>query len=173
MTKPASIWTDELVERLKEFAKQNYSCGEIAVQFGNGMTRNAVIGKMHRLGISTGNKKGFQKSDPTAPKRRSNYGSQVQRLRLRIANQIEGIKDQAIEFLREPDEIVPLHIGLMDLTATTCRWPFGDLPPFTFCGCEKIADGPYCYGHSLIATVPTQPKKRVYHSGRTRERRAA
>lgn len=169
-----STWTDVRISLLREFVAKRYSCAEMAAQIG--VTRNAVIGKLHRLGLSTGNTKKSQKKEGVGRRKRFNAGPQVQAIRTRIANRVEDLEQNANELLREPDEIVPLHIGLMDLTEATCRFPYGNKSPFTFCGCAKIDDGPYCYGHWQIARVAPQPPRartsaEIYKP--RRERRAA
>src|SRR4051812_833531 len=52
MTEAANAWTDERVERLKKLWSDGLSASQIAAELGGGVTRNAVIGKVHRLGLS-------------------------------------------------------------------------------------------------------------------------
>jgi hypothetical protein len=50
-------------------------------------------------------------------------------------------------------EVAPANgpIGIMELTAFTCRWPIGERAPFRFCGTSKPATVPYCREHTAIA----------------------
>ena len=57
-------WTDERVEKLKRLWAEGLSASQIAGELGNGITRNAVIGKVHRLGLS-----GRVKAASSAPSR--------------------------------------------------------------------------------------------------------
>lgn len=54
-------------------------------------------------------------------------------------------------------EMQPLHLNLLDLQEGQCRWPFGDGPAFTFCGCDVQEGSPYCPAHHFIAYVPARP----------------
>jgi hypothetical protein len=51
-----------------------------------------------------------------------------------------------------PSPVEPRHLSLIELTAETCRWPYGD-GPFTFCGHPPAADKPYCAAHWSIGNA--------------------
>ncbi len=53
----------------------------------------------------------------------------------------------------------PLHVGMDDLSRHTCRWPYGDRFPFTFCGHPTHKGGKYCAGHHAIAFVKSHGPK--------------
>lgn len=151
MQKPNG-WTEDRVERLKVLVIDGLSCSEIAASLGD-VTRNAVIGKIHRLGLSDTRKRdrpfGFRGPESTTPRpKRTNVGPQVQAINARRAP--PRAEESNFEVERQA-AVVPLHIGLDDLTTTTCRWPFGDASPFTFCGCRVYRDGPYCAPHRALS----------------------
>jgi hypothetical protein len=54
----------------------------------------------------------------------------------------------------------PLHLDLMQLTRSTCKWPLGD-GPYTYCGHPTVEGKPYCPGHVAIAYTPLPPRTRV------------
>jgi GcrA cell cycle regulator len=53
----------------------------------------------------------------------------------------------------------PKRLTLFELTERTCKWPFGERPPFTFCGHETIAGSSYCDFHDGIAYVVPPPRR--------------
>lgn len=128
-------WTDERVALLKKMWNEGKTAAEIAKELG-GVTRNAVIGKAHRLKLSNrlspiqqNNKKPVVKVVEEKP------------LPRKVAN------DTAISDL----EIV--GVQLSELKEKMCRWPIGDPkePDFRFCGCQAIAGLPYCGEHAKVA----------------------
>lgn len=161
-------WTDERVEQLKKLWAEGLSASQIAGRLG-GVTRNAVIGKVHRLGLSgraTTSRMKSHRARPraasaTPPKRavRSRFGS--------VGNPI-------VHALFRPDAeayVVPveeLEIPLAErktiqmLTESSCRWPIGDpqTPDFHFCNRTKIPGLPYCEHHARRAFQPPQPRRR-------------
>jgi GcrA cell cycle regulator len=146
-------WTDERVELLKKLWLEGLSASQIAKQLG-GVTRNAVIGKVHRLGLS-GRATPSQPSRPTfkAPRPpRPMSAPSPRRLEPRSAPM-----PAPVYFVEEPGSATVLTLG-----AHMCKWPIGDpsTDSFTFCGRRADADGPYCVNHARVAYQPQQPRKR-------------
>lgn len=144
-------WTEARTERLKVLHASGMTCAEIAADLG-GVSRNAVIGKLSRLGLTSTRKAkpparlACQRDLARPP--RSNAGPQVQAINARkhepdIANEVPVAERQA--------DVAPLHISLDDLTSTTCRWPYGDRAPFTFCGCSAPEGKAYCAPHHALS----------------------
>lgn len=156
------IWTDERVAQLKALyfdTHIEWSFSQIAEKLGGGLSRNAVIGKAHRLGLErrrTGAKPGVnrnglaRKPTPTA----------VNVQKINAARAAPEVKPEP--FVMACVEVEPLNISMMDLTDETCRYPFGDDPAtMTFCG--LLPDGgPYCAGHARIAFQPRQTRKPLH-----------
>lgn len=119
-------WTEERVARLTELWTAGYSARSIADQLGD-MTRNAVIGKANRLGLSKPTK-----SSLTRRRRREEGGRPV---REEIAVGPEG------------------GVSILTLTTSTCRWPLGHPGEenFRFCGARTKPSQPYCEAHSRMA----------------------
>jgi GcrA cell cycle regulator len=156
-------WTDERVELLKKLWSDGLSASQIAAELG-GITRNAVIGKVHRLGLS-----GRAKSTSTgAPRPRKTRSPSHM---LRIGRSVRGNTALAhaydIEADAEPeliDNIIPIgqRRTILELNEQTCRWPVGDpgSTDFFFCGGQTITSLPYCAYHSRMAYQPASDRRR-------------
>ncbi len=155
-------WTDERVELLKKLWSDGLSASQIAGELG-GITRNAVIGKVHRLGLS-GRAKSPSSSAPRVRKPRSHM-MRVSRPSLRGNSALALAYD--LEPMPEPeliDNIIPMgqRRTILELTEDTCRWPIGDPgePEFHFCGRKKCGTLPYCEHHARMAYQPVQMRRR-------------
>ena len=172
-------WTDERVELLKKLWADGLSASQIAARLG-GVTRNAVIGKVHRLGLSgratttrvkTAARPRPRKRTTQAPRApRSIFGSTGS---LALSGLPEFESEQHFE--EEPDPIPELHVvssekvTILNLTEHTCKWPIGDPSDenFRFCGCKTQAGSPYCEHHARIAyqTLPQRRRLKVASAG--------
>lgn len=138
----ADSWTDDRVAELRRLWEAGWSCSQIAAELG-GVTRNAVIGKVHRLELQARKTVRVVARVPKAPK-----PPRARTPRYAYSVLPEGVEPVRVE-LREAD-IEPLHIDLDALNSSNCHWPYGDGPVFTFCGCRALKDKPYCYAHDRI-----------------------
>jgi GcrA cell cycle regulator len=160
MEKSLMSWTDERVELLKKLWADGLSASQIAAELG-GITRNAVIGKVHRLGLS-GRAKSPSSSVPRARKPRSSgHMMRVSRSSMR------GNTALAYDYEAEPEpELIDIPVeqrkSLLQLTEKTCKWPIGDpsAGEFYFCGGETATDLPYCVHHSRVAYQPANDRRR-------------
>jgi GcrA cell cycle regulator len=153
-------WTDERVELLKKLWADGLSASQIAAELG-GITRNAVIGKVHRLGLS-----GRAKSPSSAAPRPRKARSSGHMLRV-SRPAIRGNTALAFEYEAEPEpELIEIpqeqRKTLLQLNERTCHWPVGDpgSADFFFCGGETATDLPYCSFHSRIAYQPAADRRR-------------
>jgi GcrA cell cycle regulator len=156
-------WTDERVETLKKLWTDGLSASQIAAELG-GITRNAVIGKVHRLGLS-----GRAKSPSSAAPRPRKARPHAHMLRVsRPQARGNTALAQAFEFDVEPepeliDNVIPLgqRRTLLELNEDTCRWPIGDPgnADFFFCGGPAITSLPYCAHHSRVAYQPANVRR--------------
>lgn len=144
-------WTTERVEQLKSLWESGWSCSWIAAKIG-GVSRNAVIGKVNRLGLPM-RKTSFAYSTvkPKKPKKprvasRDNGGGVASAILTKLKRNLE--RDE-LPTCRAAD-IVPLHLPLTDLALHACHWPYGD-GPFTFCGHQALHEKPYCRAHDRLA----------------------
>jgi GcrA cell cycle regulator len=170
-------WTDERVELLRQLWLDGKSASQISATLGLGVTRNAVIGKVHRLGLS-GRAKSTSPATPRVRQRpaaapratiasRSSAGAHVVRGNTALAFSLDAASEARPLF--QEDVVVPmsLRVTIIDLKEAMCRWPLGDptSPEFRYCGIQ--ASGPYCSYHGRMAYQPALDRRR------DRERRAA
>jgi len=157
------MWTDERVELLKKLWSDGLSASQIANELGS-VTRNAVIGKVHRLGLS-----GRAKSPSSAAPRQRKPRAHTHMMRVRP--QMRGNTALAyrhdLEVEAEPElieNIVPLgqRCTLLELNEGKCKWPIGDpgSSEFFFCGGKPAEGAPYCSYHSRIAYQPAADRRR-------------
>src|SRR3982751_1469338 len=157
-------WTDDRVEQLKKLWEAGLSASQIAAELGN-VTRNAVIGKVHRLGLS-----GRAKSPSSAAPRPRQAPPAPQLIRGgRPVSRGNTARAHAFEVEMEPDPIafdnvVPMsqRLTLLELNEATCHWPVGDpsSPEFFFCGGKALTGLPYCAHHSRVAYQPASDRRR-------------
>lgn len=158
-------WTDERVETLKKLWTEGLSASQIATSLGE-VTRNAVIGKIHRLGLSgrvrAGVAQPVRKAKQQAPAtvRRNVRPAAVGNAAL----QLEPAFAVAVETQPQPvAAVVPMteRVTIMMLTEQTCRWPMGDpgSESFSFCGKRSDSGIPYCATHARIAYQPVDRRR--------------
>jgi len=165
-------WTDERVDMLRKLWSEGLSASQIATQLG-GVSRNAVIGKVHRLKLSARGR--TTSAQPRAKKAAAAAGARVQSRPVRTVTSSIGATALAIQFDAEPvarqvlrpseNVVVPISrmLPLIELTERTCKWPNGDplSESFNFCGNESGESGPYCRYHSKVAYQPASDKRRA------------
>jgi len=142
-------WTPEKEGKLKELWKKGHTASQIANLLGD-TTRNAVIGKAHRLNLEARatSKKSVQKGNV------ENSNKEVKRQKL---SRKEKFKSLLLDKNFEPENPKQLE----ELTDETCRWPIGHPPEenFYFCGRKPIDKFPYCKLHVLYAFQPKNAKE--------------
>lgn len=168
-------WTDERVELLRKLWAEGLSASQIAAQLG-GVSRNAVIGKVHRLKLSS---RGRATAAPARQKKTS-QGSGIAKSVSRAATATRhvtasvGATALQAQFDAEPvarhyirpmeNVVVPIsrHLQLVELTERTCKWPNGDplSEDFHFCGNDAAETGPYCKYHARVAFQPASERRR-------------
>ena len=161
-------WNDERVELLSKLWLEGRSASQIAAELGLGVTRNAVIGKVHRLGLSGRAKVPAHAAMPRS--RPKPVKPTTDRSPVPIAAAIQASAEldaaTAVSVLRPvADVVVPFctRVTIMELRDTMCRWPIGDPPSadFRYCGSRTGDTGPYCADHARLAFQPTQERRRV------------
>jgi GcrA cell cycle regulator len=160
-------WTDERVELLKKLWADGLSASRIAAELG-GVSRNSVIGKVHRLGLS-GRAKSTSASVPRQRKPRVHHQHMMRIARPGVRGNTALAPLPVYETDLEPvaqviENIVPIgqRCTILELTESTCRWPIGDpsAGDFFFCGGKTIEGLPYCGYHSRIAYQPVSERRR-------------
>jgi GcrA cell cycle regulator len=157
-------WTDERVSTLKKLWLDGLSASQIAKQLG-GVTRNAVIGKVHRLGLS-GRAAPSQPARPVfkAPRPARPATQAMPSAPRRVVSADHAMASAPIQQAQVPAMRTeePGSATVLTLGAHMCKWPIGDpsTDSFTFCG-RRGSDGPYCNEHARIAYQPQQSKKKA------------
>ncbi|WP_309630349.1 GcrA family cell cycle regulator [Brevundimonas sp.] len=136
-------WTDARIGRLKTLWLEGRTAAQIAGELQNGISRSAVLGKVHRLGLSAGRPGRPAVSQAAAP-------------RPRIGRAMAGPADRgAAGPASVPAEQAPdLPTGgltILTVRRGQCRWPYGDPAQagFSLCG-RPVARGAFCIGHAAV-----------------------
>jgi len=176
-------WTDERVEVLKKLWMEGLSASQIAGELGQGVTRNAVIGKVHRLKLSARAKPASSSPraraahrSPRRPSGGSTSSSSMGTMKRRSVNSspmigataLKQSEDLDTEFYVAPnlaqELVIPEgeRVSLLELSELTCKWPIGDPlnSDFHFCGRGSLEGKPYCEFHSKRAYHAVDRKKR-------------
>ena len=176
-------WTDERVELLKKMWGEGQSASQIAKELG-GVTRNAVIGKVHRLGLSnrattTTKSDAKAKAAPkqeakaapkaSAPPKEPEPKPVVTPARRQIIPACQPLPPQPSANEISPEALAKVSevekkakkISLLELTERTCKWPIGDpaTDDFWFCGLPTQAGKPYCEAHVGVAFQPMSTRR--------------
>jgi len=135
-------WTDDRVAVLEKLWGEGKTAAEIAKELGEGVTRNAVIGKAHRLKLSS-------RLSP-------------------IQQNTKKIKKEARPpVVRRSSKKIPIILGkqlkMEELKEKQCRWPNGEPEneDFSFCGHDSIEGAPYCAAHAEIAYQVTSRARKL------------
>lgn len=180
-------WTDERVDLLKKLWSEGLTASQIASKLG-GVSRNAVIGKVHRLKLesrgnsskgSSGKTRRAQSAPRTGastPRRGSSGGSSVSAGARTMSTvtqtvgatvmkaEVEG--DALAELDTRPieDVVVPIarKLKLVEITEKTCKFPYGDplTDDFYFCGHDVHEESPYCKYHNKVVYQQPQDRRR-------------
>lgn len=166
------MWTDHQDQTLIELWRGGHSAGQIA-KVMKGCTRNAVIGRVHRLRLSG-------VALPSRPRRHRLKELRavvpLKRARQRPAAPVRPARANVIPATPQrhplrvleamPPPVVTLKLGevepngrpasLTEICAAACRWAVTPVSPHLFCNRVRRAGSAYCDGHTLKSF---QPKK--------------
>ena len=137
-------WTEERVEVLKTLWTEGNTASEVSRRLG--VTRNAVIGKVHRLGLGGRVAPAAPRAIAAAAPRRTRARSSWTRAAApHTAPQSRLKRVEALDLAPTAD--------LLTLNERSCRWPIGhpNEPEFGFCGRERQANVSYCADHRMLA----------------------
>ena len=152
-------WNDERIEALTRMWREGLSASQVARQLG-GVSRSAVIGKVHRLGIAG-------RDTPTRPNAMG--GRPSTRIRASAGGVARVAAPRAATTPRPSPRIVfevAATATIQSLSAHACRWPIGepDKDDFGFCGRLITSAGSYCLGHASMAVrrrVTSMPSREI------------
>ena len=144
-------WTDEKVAKLKELWGKGNTASQIAEIIG-GISRNAVIGKAHRLNLSAKIKTRAASSNQSFDNLKNEKNIQISK-----RSRKSKFKSLLIEKDFEPENPKQLE----ELDENSCKWPIGhpNEKSFYFCGRSSLKDFSYCKLHLLYAYQPKGKKE--------------
>ena len=153
-------WTEDRVGALKKLWLEGQSASQIAKALGGGVTRNAVIGKVHRLGLSgraapsQPARTTFRPARPraAAPAAPAQAPSAPRRLEAAAPRPVAAAPAAQAP---APAPELPGTATVLTLGAHMCKWPIGDpsTRDFSFCG-RRASEGVYCVEHARVAYQP-------------------
>ena len=145
-------WTDEKVNKLRELWGKN-TASQIAEQLG-GVSRNAVIGKAHRLNLSAKLKTRSNKNANTHSENKANYNAVKNR---------KGKKFKFQSLLLDKNFEPAKNLSLEELTDETCKYMEGhpDEIGSSFCGRKSVKKFSYCPLHLMMIFQPKNKKDDV------------
>ena len=143
-------WTEDKINKLRELWSKGHTASQISQMLGD-TTRNAVIGKAHRLNL-----------EARAPSKNQSTNKQEVRA-VRKPAQPMSRKSKFQSILLDKNFEAENPTTLENLSEKTCKWPIGhpDEENFYFCGRSPEADFPYCKLHVLYAFQPKGQKEEV------------
>lgn len=150
-------WTDERIDQLKQLWEKGLTASQIADKLAGGISRNAVIGKAHRLGLkarpspvkSGEGVPGVEASAEVRPAAASAPVAEVPRPKPVAARPAAPVTSSSGK------------TSLLDLSDKICKWPIGHPgePDFHFCGKPAQATFPYCGEHCAVAYQAQLPRR--------------
>lgn len=143
----AQDWTDDHIEKLKNLWTEGNSASQIARALGGGLSRNAVIGKLSRMGFTGGG----------TPKRQSQPRPQAPK----VVKTLRSAELEAADIIAKMDEPPSFRVSIEDIGYGMCRWPHGDpgnLETFHFCGHRAELASPYCPYHTRRSVSVTSTR---------------
>lgn len=152
-------WSQDQETKLKKLYFQGYSCSMIAMRLGCGFTRNAVIGKVHRLGLPRrGNDSVGQRRVQGAvrPKRKKHTFSANRPHTPKSTKRIEPSQKELDELQdiqsRQVNDVA--RVTFAELQDHHCKFPIGESPNVGYCGQDPVPGLPYCRHHALRCYQP-------------------
>ena len=150
-----SGWNEQRVTDLRRLWAEGLSATQIATRIG-GCTRNAVLGKVHRLELparaTTPRSRITYRKPRAAPRQPKQPRWQMRDCGLTFAP-LPDNRAKLSAFGIAPEDAAIIRRSLVDLNASDCRWPIGDPQhdDFGFCGAPALSRRPYCQAHAARA----------------------
>ena len=156
-------WTDARIDLLRSSWEGGMTASQIAEVLGEGVSRNAVIGKAHRLGLQA----------RPSPVKGGGEAMVAEVVAASVAKPAPAARPApaAVPPRTAPAPVVkkakpavpgkPARTTLLDLSEKVCKWPIGHPgdSDFHFCGKPSATGFPYCMDHCAVAYQAQQPRR--------------
>lgn len=149
-------WNEERIGLLRALWEDGLTASQIAERIGDGVTRNAVIGKAHRLGLAA-RPSPVKGQVPDQSWEKSTVASHVEESSRAAAPAAPGRPAHGRSAARDGQA----RVTLLDLSDKVCKWPIGHPgePDFHFCGKPSQPSFPYCGEHCAVAYQAQLPRR--------------
>jgi GcrA cell cycle regulator len=167
----SNVWLDTpgMLDRLKQLHAWGCTLSQIALalnaEYGMSFSRSAISGKIHRLGVRNQEEKRIEEqAEPVKQRRKVMERDQAKEQPKKPVKppapppvveaepEFEPIVEaKPIVRIPMPPLQGGLSLDLLELNSATCKWPFGRMPPFTFCGHPVESEKVYCADHCEVA----------------------
>ena len=154
---PNETWTPERIALLERGYHAHHSCAKIAEEIG--VTRNAVIGKLNRMGLKRPRDVIREQFARAREARRKDVKSQKVNIGRLLRSKLAQQAPAPVAYC-EPIpsiDIMPINNGhgpsLLELSPSQCHWPYGTPgeKDFCYCGHDSFKGFSYCLGHASVA----------------------
>jgi GcrA cell cycle regulator len=158
-------WSPSTITKLKSLLERGLSTSEIGKKLG--FTKNAVVGKINRLGLNNTTKKAPEKKPAKTLKAPAKVQKPAKQVKAPVKAQ-KPARDKKVEShvraesKKKTEKSIQNFVALMELRQDQCRWPIGspDSDDFRFCGEKCFSGKPYCFEHCKVAYQFTPPAKK-------------
>lgn len=157
-------WTDARIDLLRSSWEKGMTASQIAEMLGEGVSRNAVIGKAHRLGLQARPSPVKGGEAAIADVVAASVASPVAAPVAAAPAATRAVAPAAPVAVRKIRPVVggkPARTTLLDLSEKVCKWPIGHPgdSDFHFCGKPSATGFPYCMEHCAVAYQAQQPRR--------------
>ena len=153
-------WTDEFIDRLRALWREGHSTAEIGRRLG--ISKNAVVGKAHRLALDARPSPIRRSAPGQAPKRETARRVTGPTLPpMAAVAPVERVVPLAVAPLAVPQPPVLRAVGRSSGRLVACCWPIGEpgTQSFRFCDDESLPGKPYCSAHAAVAYVKVRDRR--------------
>ena len=164
MLEPRGGWSEERISMLGRLFAEGLSAAQIAAELGGGVTRNAVIGRLHRSGLTRSKVITAHRKEVRARSPRVNGGALAIAARAAMRHAKATAVVDAVESVVPLDVLVPapvtdgIGLSLIALRDDQCHFPVND-EPYLFCAAKNVPGSPYCAVHHRTCHQPEQRRQ--------------
>ncbi|HLT77918.1 MAG TPA: GcrA family cell cycle regulator [Ferrovibrio sp.] len=156
------VWTDEKVKALVQLWESGQSITQIGKALG--MTRNAVVGKAHRIGLAKRASPIMRSEKPAQPRQPVQRHEATHHAAPAAPRTVQVREEQAAAPAGQQSQLTPAMLAaLTPSSGPRCKWPIGDpkTTDFDFCSSVALPGKPYCAQHCAQAYTNWNPESAV------------